>query len=266
MDNDHPPTRPNYAISILSTVQFLSRLPLPASWVSHEKPDFENNGWTFPIAGALICAPAIVVMVVANFLGLSAEVIASLAIVTQLAVTGALHEDGVADIADGFGGGISAERKLEIMKDSSVGAFGVVALISVFLLRFAALSSLLSISIGLALAGFVAAQMASRAGQIWFWQSLPAAREDGLSSKFGTPSPQSCTYALIIGVAAFALPILVGASFWSILVALGLLWLLIKGFQSLCLSQIGGQTGDALGAVQIIAEIAILIGLVTFTA
>ncbi|MEP3232748.1 MAG: adenosylcobinamide-GDP ribazoletransferase [Hyphomicrobiales bacterium] len=250
---------------ILSSVQFLSRIPIPDSLANHKKPDFENGSWSFPLAGIVICLPAVVIMVVAYALGLNAEIIAVLTIATQALVTGALHEDGLADIADGFGGGSTRDRKLEIMKDSSVGAFGAVALVISFLMRFALLSSLLDLSFFLAIAGFIAAQTVSRSVQVWFWQSLPAAREDGLSSTFGTPSPQSARTALLIGGGSVLLPLIAGVSIFSITISIGLIILLLVGFRKLCIQQIGGQSGDTIGAIQVLAEIAFLIGLLTFT-
>ena len=250
---------------VLSSVQFLSRLPIPASLANHEKPDFENGSWSFPLAGMVICLPALAVMSAAYLLGLNAEIIAVLTIATQALITGALHEDGLADIADGFGGGATRERKLEIMKDSSVGAFGAVALVLSFLMRFVLLSSLFDLSIFIAIAGFIAAQAITRAVQVWFWQSLPAAREDGLSSAFGTPSKQSAQIALLIGGSSLLLPLIAGVSVFSLAMSLALTILLLVGFRKLCVDQIGGQTGDAIGALQVLAEIAFLIGLLTFT-
>ncbi|MEP1443919.1 MAG: adenosylcobinamide-GDP ribazoletransferase [Hyphomicrobiales bacterium] len=251
---------------VLSSVQFLSRLPIPSSLANHDKPDFENGSWSFPLAGIVISLPALAIMMVSYVLGLPAEIIAALTIATQALVTGALHEDGLADIADGFGGGSTRERKLEIMKDSNVGAFGAVALVISFFMRFALLSSLLDISFAVALAGFLTAQIVSRAVQVWFWQSLPAAREDGLSSAFGTPSKQPARTAVLIGGLSLLLPLISGISPFSLALSIALIILLLVGFRKLCFDQIGGQSGDAIGAIQVLAEIAFLIGLLTFTA
>ena len=251
---------------VFSSVQFLSRLPVPSSLASHDKPDFENGSWSFPLAGIVICLPALAIMVVAFLLGLPTEIIAVLAITTQALVTGALHEDGLSDVADGFGGGATRERKLEIMKDSSIGAFGAVALVLSFLMRLVLLVSLLDISLAIAFASFLAAQIVSRAVQVWFWQSLPAARENGLSSAFGTPSKQSVRTAVLIGGLSLLLPLMSGISPFSIVTSILLIILLLVGFRKLCFDQIGGQSGDAIGAIQVLAEIAFLIGLLTFTA
>lgn len=251
---------------VLSSVQFLSRLPIPSRFANHDKPDFEKGSWSFPLAGMVICIPALIVMVLAYLLGLNTEITIVLTITTQALATGALHEDGLADITDGFGGGSTRERKLEIMKDSSIGTFGAVALITAFLMRFALLSSLLDISLFMAIAGFIVAQTVSRAVQVWFWQSLPAARVDGLSSTFGTPSKQSARTAILIGGASLLLPLISGVSIFSLAISLALIILLLIGFRKLCFDQIGGQSGDAIGAIQVLAEIAFLIGLLTFTA
>ena len=152
------------------------------------------------------------------------------------------------------------------MKDSSVGAFGAVALIVSFMMRFTLLVSLLDISFSVAFASFLAAQIVSRVVQVWFWQSLPAAREDGLSSAFGTPYKPYARTAVLIGGLSLLLPLMAGVSPFSIVASIALIILLLVGFRKLCFDQIGGQSGDTIGALQVLAEIAFLIGLLTFTA
>ena len=108
---------------------------------------------------------------------------AALAVAATVAVTGALHEDGLADVADGFGGGATRERKLEIMRDSRIGTYGVCALILSFILRISALTNLGDPA--LVTAVLVAAHAAARAPIPAFMRLVPAARTDGLSADAG---------------------------------------------------------------------------------
>ncbi len=113
---------------------FLTRLPLP-----HQQPiakgDLSQALWTAPIVGAGLGLLGAGVYGLAQSLHLPPLPAAALAVAATVVVTGGLHEDGLADVADGFGGGATRERKLEIMHDSRIGTYGVCALILSFLLR-----------------------------------------------------------------------------------------------------------------------------------
>src|SRR5204862_794236 len=99
------------------------------------------SGWAFPLVGAGVGAIAALTFLVAELLGCGSAPAALLAVAAGLAVTGAFHEDGLADTADGFGGGKSREEKLAIMRDSRHGSFGVIALVLRGGLRAAALGT-----------------------------------------------------------------------------------------------------------------------------
>lgn len=251
---------------LLSSVQFLSRLPIPVALADESEPDFTRSSRLFPIAGLIITIPALVAMIVLGIFGVPAMVIAAIVIAIQVIVTGALHEDGLADCADGFGGGQTPEEKLEIMKDSRIGAFGVAALIMALLLRFALLSALISTSLMAGLLAYGAAQIVSRAVQVYFWQNLPSAKPEGLSSAYGEPDEGSVRWALGTGVIAALALTLFTFNVTSIFIAFILVLIAFLAFHMLCQKQINGQTGDTLGAIQILAEIAFLIGLTTFIA
>ncbi|MEP2943220.1 MAG: adenosylcobinamide-GDP ribazoletransferase [Hyphomicrobiales bacterium] len=245
-------------------VQFLSRFPIPEILANHDKPDFKRSSRMFPVAGFLIAIPAISAMVLLGLLNVPPMAVAAVTIAIQLAVTGALHEDGLADCADGFGGGRTREDKLTIMKDSRVGAFGVAASIMALILRFALLTALIEVSLLAGILAYLASQMLSRAVQVYFWQSLPLARQDGLAASFGQPDERAMTWALATGIISaltltfFAFPAL------SVFIGMVIVIIALIAFRTLCIKQINGQTGDTIGAIQIITEIAFLIGLTTF--
>jgi len=177
------------------------------------------------------------------------------------ATTGALHEDGLSDVADGFFGAASRDRRLEIMKDSRIGAFGALALIVTMALRIALLAALWQrFSPADAALLFLAGEAFSRALLVWQWQSRPLAHPDGLAARFGKPSPETVRQAMIAG-----LPLLVPALLLLTLPALALAVLLAAGGAyltgSLAQSKIGGVTGDVLGAIQQISGLGFLAGM-----
>jgi adenosylcobinamide-GDP ribazoletransferase len=209
--------------------------------------------WALPVAGLLVGLAGAFVYKVANRFGLTPSPAALLALATTALVTGALHEDGLADTADGLGGGRTRERKLEIMRDSRIGSYGVCALILSFGLRWSALAAIANPwAVTLALC---AAHAAARAGVPAFMSLVPPARPDGLSARAGSPPGRSLAIAFGLGTLCLALALgparaLVG------LVLLSLAGLILA---RLAIRQIGGQTGDILGAFEQIGEILILL-------
>jgi adenosylcobinamide-GDP ribazoletransferase len=170
-----------------------------------------------------------------------------------MAVTGCLHEDGLADTADGFGGGKSADRKLDIMRDSRIGTYGACALALSILLRTSALASLADT--GLVVAALIAAHAAARATLPVVMFFVPQARSDGLS--FAAGRPQAAGAA--VGAALAFLILIVCLGPWLAIEAAIALAIVAALMARLSLSQIGGQTGDVLGAIEQVAEIVILL-------
>jgi adenosylcobinamide-GDP ribazoletransferase len=175
-----------------------------------------------------------------------------LAIAATLLATGCLHEDGLADVADSFGGSTRA-RKLEIMRDSRIGTYGVCALFVSLLLRASALATIADPALAATI--LVATHMAARSGMALFMRLLPPAREDGLSVGVGRPPYASAVAAAVIGVLALVLALGPAAG----LVAVMLMAAVFALLAWLCMRQIGGQTGDVLGALEQIGEMTILL-------
>lgn len=236
---------------------FFTRLPLPVF-------DFRDRTlaqaiWAAPLAGLVVSAIAALVLAVATGLGLSSATAAALTLATSMLATGCLHEDGLSDVADGFGGGKSREKKLEIMRDSRIGAYGASALALSILIRWTALSGIAEPFS--ALAALIAAHMASRGLLGALMHLLPAARSDGLSASAGTVSINTALAGAVIGAASLLLLGAGGAIGVAILLAA-----IFLGLRALCLRQIGGHTGDTIGALQQLAEIAVLlVASVTFS-
>jgi adenosylcobinamide-GDP ribazoletransferase len=243
------------AAGIRISILVCTRLPL-SSFTQIGRDDVARASWALPIAGVLVGAAGAAVLWAASEIRLPPAVAAALALATTLLVTGCLHEDGLADTADGFGGGWDWARKLEIMRDSRLGTYGACALAMSLLLRWAALAAF--VSPAHAAAALVAAHVAARAPLPAFMQFVPPARADGLSAEAGRPDLRASAIAAVIGVVTLALTLGLSG------MAVGLTLATSAGFlmARLCLRQIGGQTGDVLGALEQVIEAAVLLAAV----
>ena len=237
---------------VFACLGFFTRLPMPAYRLA---PDgFGRALWAAPLAGIVPAVAATLTLTVGHALDLPPLASAGLALVVLLLITGALHEDGLSDVADGFGGGSTRERKLEIMKDSRIGTYGVAALVLSLLLRASLMAGLVPYGFWTMLGALIAAHCASRALLPYTMHTLPNSREGGVSSGVGRVPKDSATLALVIGLVAL-LPLGLSP---AILAAI-LLAVIVLTLHKLALDQIGGQTGDVLGAIQQAGEVAVLI-------
>lgn len=253
-------TMPPFLRDIAVACGFLGRLPVPARFFEGFDGRMAAIAPAFPVAGFLLALPAAALFWLLLLLDADPLIAAFVALAIQTLATGALHEDGLADCADGFGGGRTPERVLEIMRDSRIGSYGTIALILSFALRAAALAALaktlppLSAALLLPAAGALA-----RAFMVAHWQALPSARREGLAASAGQPDLSATALALAIGT------VLAGVLTLSILglpaVFLSLLLASLAAFvlTRLAARHINGHTGDTIGAVEQVCEIAILI-------
>lgn len=231
---------------------FLTRLPLKAD-KKMEKGALSASMRAFPFVGVAIGVAGGIVLWLAVALGLPMMAAALLAVTATVALTGGMHEDGLADVADGFGGGENKSARLAIMRDSRIGAFGVLALILSVVLRAAALAAFAEP--GKAVVALIAAASASRAALPVMAYRMKPARRSGLAVMAGTPS-QACVYA------AVALAIAITLLFLGPVAGLfALLAGCVAVFALAALSQrlIKGYTGDVMGAAQQVCEIAVLL-------
>jgi len=233
--------------------QFLTRLPTPA------QPDFQpdlinRSARYFPLVGQLIgLLAAAVLLAGAKFW--SSWIAATLALLTAALLTGALHEDGLADTADGFAGGKNPAQRLAIMKDSSTGTYGMLALAFCTLLK---LTSLASLSPWLAACSLIAAHGIARAAAVTIMHTLPYAGDPAsakLSTQNAPPTRAETCVALLL--AAWPLFLLHPE---NILLALSLCAVLTWGLARLANRLIGGQRGDVLGTVEQLCEAGFLLG------
>lgn len=241
---------------------FLTRIPIKTE-SGAEAFDYRRASALFPVAGALVGLAGSALFVILATIGTPIWIASCLAIAMTIALTGGLHEDGLADTLDGLGGGRTRERKLEIMRDSRIGTHGALALILSVAIRIAALASLAAVSIWAAAAALIAAESVSRTAMVRVWHDLPPARADGLARHMGPPTPEASMAAVAIGVVIAAL--MLGLVLGIVPALAGILLATITTYilQKWTNAQIGGQTGDTLGAIQQGAALAVLIGAAT---
>jgi adenosylcobinamide-GDP ribazoletransferase len=240
------------ATDLKISVLFSTRLPLAHSFAV-TGPDIARASWALPLAGALVGLLGAIAYWLAHAAGLPPLPAGALALAATLVATGCLHEDGLADTADGFGGGASRERKLEIMRDSRIGSYGACALMLSLLLRGSALASLAEPTI--AAGALIAANASARATMPVLMWLVPHTRADGLSADAGRPPTASVAAAVVLGALALGLGLNLGAA----IVAALLLVAVVACAAWLSREQIGGQTGDVLGALEQVSEITVLL-------
>ena len=222
---------------------------LPAGWLLGARPfpAARDCLWAYPLVGALVGGGGGAVFLLAGALSMPPLLAAAWTWAALALLSGALHEDGLADVADGFGGGGTRERKLDIMRDSRIGSYGALALALSLAVRIAALAA-----VPRPAAALIAAGALSRAAMS-LPAALPAARADGLGAAVGSPGRAAAAGAAVaLAIALTALPVPAAAAAAAAAVAAGFAVAL------LALRQIGGFTGDVLGAAAVLAECAVL--------
>lgn len=226
----------------------LSRVPLPP--VGDFRPAMvARSVWCWPLVGLVLAGLALLPAMLVETLSGSVVVFAILAVAAMVLLTGSMHEDGIADCADGFGGGLDRARKLEIMRDSTVGTYAVVALILCIALRLAVLVA--AAEIGQAAILFLVMAVMSRSAMPFLMRVLPPARDNGLGKGAGRPD----WLPVLVGFAMAGAITLFLAGFAAMLAVVAATALAVLTVRTVANWQIGGQTGDVLGATQICAEL-----------
>lgn len=244
---------------------FYTRIPCPKS-INHH-PDYLNKASRyFPVIGWIVGGISFLIYFLSTFV-FSNEIAIVLSMIASILVTGAFHEDGFADVCDGFGGGWTKEKILLIMKDSAIGAYGAIGLVLLFLLKFQSLVQLTNstqipdfgfgywnLNIGILLL-FISAHALSRLAAISIVFTHEYSREDATSKS--KPIAQNYTWREVVGAFFFGLlPLLIFSLFyWQMLFVVIPVFLfrffLARYFQK----WIGGYTGDCLGATQQVCEV-----------
>ena len=244
---------------VRDALRFFTRLPVAGA--DGARLDIGRIAWAAPVAGAIVGLIGAGVLAAASLLGLPHVMRAGLATAAIVAATGALHEDGLADVADGFGGGTTRERKLAIMRDSRIGAYGAIAVSFGLILRVGALASATRAGFFAAASALILVSALSRAGALMPLAALDPARADGAGASAGRIDAfafaAACGMALAITFVVGLPTVGLGRALMSAAgAALG-----AAAMTALASRQIGGQTGDVAGAAQQWAEIGAWCGL-----
>jgi adenosylcobinamide-GDP ribazoletransferase len=239
---------------------FMLLTRLPVGWATHGARDLARTVWAFPIVGLVVGGLGGVAYWLAHGLGVPSFLGGCWAIATMLLATGGFHEDGLADTADGFGGGRTVARKLEIMRDSRIGSYGAIGLILSMLMRVGAVASLArphAVAIALILAAMLA-----RAGIILILILLRPARPDGMAAAMADIPRRSVWIGLgLAGIAPFiCLP------FSSALIVVVVAVCAALAVARMAHRQIGGHSGDVLGAGAMTVECVVLTALTSLLA
>ena len=249
-----------YVIDFFATVMFFTRIPIKWSFFSDKAPDLTKAAWAFPLVGFLIGGLSGLLGDFLIYLGLSVFLSCIVAITMSVILTGAFHEDGLADTADGLGAGGSPERINKIIHDSRLGTYGVVALVLGLLTRLGLLLSLVEYGyslISILSVGFASGKLAIIFSRNFFNNSKFAK----IGSIVGIISHKNLFLATMI----WALPTSVIFPFYGILLG-GLLMALIIFIIGLKSKKaLGGITGDILGAVAFLTELVFLFGIIVVT-
>lgn len=239
------------AIDLPAALGLLTRLPVI---VDMDKATARGAAavWAYPLVGVILGVILSAAIPLLLMIGLPGGIVAALVLALSVILTGAMHEDGLADSADGLWGGWTRERRLEIMKDSRIGVYGVCAIGLSLLIRWLALGAI--ITVGGYWVALIAVGALSRAGMVVLMAALPHARSSGLSHSVGRP-PQGPVWLAVALACGFA-------------VLMGMVWLIPVAVMGTVLcgliarAKIGGQTGDILGATQQVGEMVMLIAAV----
>lgn len=243
-------TRPNFLSSFFNAVGFFTRFPVPM-----DATPLGQSTWAWPLVGGLFGGLIGCISVGLAQIGIPAEILAPISLALLIALSGGLHEDGLADTFDGLWGGRNTEDRLRIMTDSHIGTYGALALILSLILRWSLLTVLFKNN--LAIEALITSGALSRFSLIPVIKFFPSAKVDGLGALVGQVSTLSFLTGLFtcfaLGAALLGtillLPVLISIMFFLPLI------LIIK-------SKLGGYTGDTLGCIQQFTEVSCLIGLV----
>lgn len=232
--------------ALAAAVMFFTRVPVPSGW-GGKPEDLQRAAGYFPLVGWFVGGVAAAVWWLAAHVW-PPLVASGVSLVATLLLTGAFHEDGFADVCDGFGGGYTKERVLEIMRDSRVGAFGAIGVVVMLGLKWQAVASLpISTSAFL----LVAAHVLSRTVSVSLMAVLDYVREDAAKAKPLATKLNGARLLIALTTGAASLAVLPVKGWWVLLPLLATQVLLAVWFKR----RLGGYTGDCLGAAQQIAEV-----------
>lgn len=261
-DNGSPPPTPRLGDDFVMGMRFFSRLPVGEGPL--EAPNLSRMAPAMPLVSIAIGFLPALLMMGLCWMTAPAFFAAAMGVGLMVILTGAMSEDALADAADGLFGGATIERRLEIMRDSRHGTYGVVAIALYLVIRIAAFGSIAVVNPLAAGALMLATAMLGRSGSLWLSVELPLAREGGASASVGRVTRRAfATGAAFAAVLAFVL-----AGPFATVVGVVLALIAAAGTATAwvwaCRRLVGGQTGDLIGALGALIEIATLTAFAIF--
>ena len=244
-----------FAGDLIAALMLLTRLPVAWFALPHDRARTARCVWGFPVVGLVVGGIGSLAYGAAYWF-LPPSLAASWTVAAMLLVTGALHEDGLADAVDGFGGGKTRTDKLAIMRDSRIGSYGTLALGVYLAVRITALGTLAEP--GIVARALILASILGRGGMLALVLALDPARGDGLASELGGHPRGSIFIAFGIAVAACLLCM----TFVQAMVIMAVTAAVCLGMVNLTRTQVGGYTGDVLGACETMIECVTLTAIV----
>jgi len=251
-----PAPAPRLSDDVVMGLRFFSRLPTGDR--PFEKPNLDRIAMSLPFTSLVIGFLPALLMMLSAWATMPSYFAAAIGVAAMIVATGAMADDAIADSADGLFGGATIERRLEIMKDSRHGTYGVAALGLYLLFRVTAVGAVAATNPVAAAGIWLAATVLGRSGSLWLSVELPNAREGGASASVGRVGRIS----FFIGAAFAAVLALVLAAPFTSFIAVVLAIVAAIGVASAwvwgCRRLVGGQTGDLIGALSALIEVAAL--------
>lgn len=238
-----------------TALMFYTRIPCP-SWIDHSEEYINKATRYFPLIGWIVGGAVASVVFSFHYI-FPNPICIILSIATSVLITGAFHEDGFADVCDGFGGGWTKEKILDIMKDSRVGAYGVIGLVILFSLKIFTLIELMNLNIWYCLKAILLAHVISRFSAVTMIFTHEYSREDETSKI--KPIAKKLTLKNFFISSIWLLPALLLFQNWWVLLVIAPVYLINIYLAKYFTKWIGGYTGDCLGATQQVAEIITLL-------
>jgi adenosylcobinamide-GDP ribazoletransferase len=238
---------------LLIAIQFLTRLPAPKD-LNPDKDEFGACAPWFPVVGLIVGGLTALLTALLLSLSLAPGIVAIVAVFFGVLLTGAFHEDGLADTADGFGGGWTKEEILRIMRDSRIGSYGAVSLVALFALRFGALWGMNPAAWP---AAFIMAHVLSRWSILPLMKTQPYARAD--QPGLGKPIVERITSLGFMAGTVFTTLICVILGGWVGVKCLIAVTMVLFAAGRFFRKRIDGMTGDCLGAVNVTCEVVVLL-------
>lgn len=237
---------------ILAAAMLLTRIPI--EWPYNEAPNTARSYWAFPLIGIGVAAIPALLGAMLYSLGIPALAAAALMIITAAMMTGGLHQDGLADLGDSFGGH-APEQRLAIMHDSAIGSYGTLALITNLIIQISCLAALAVLDPQLMAQAMIAVAAMSRGMMgLQRWAHTPP-NIDGLAGRTGAPDRQMMLIGLLLALLAgivFLPPVMAAVLLCAGVIITYLLGRFLKAW-------IGGVNGDGLGATQQISATVMLL-------